>query len=82
MKNYLEKRHTYDDRNTFRIHLNKEMESYTVNSEDLHLTYDKMYDNIGKLIKLKIVCDKISDTMKGKQIQLEYQWKVSGDIFW
>ena len=42
--------------------------------------YDKMDDN-RKIDKIEDFCDKISDTMKGIQIQLERSEKESGDIF-
>ena len=62
-------RHT----NTIRILLKKKGEA-SVNSKDLHLTYEwKMDDDLGKLIKLKIFFDKISDSMKGIQIQYDYK---------
>ena len=40
-----------------------------------------MDDNLGKLIKLKIFFDKISDKMRAIQIQLYISEKESGDIF-
>ena len=43
--------------------------------------HDKIEDCIGYIIKLKIWFGKISDTMIGIQIQLEYNWKGGGDFF-
>ena len=42
---------------------------------------DKTEDYIGYLIKLKIFFQKISDTVIGTQIQLEYIWKGGEDFF-
>ena len=59
-------RHT----NTIRIQWKKEQEIYSVNSQDLCLIYVWQMDyNTGKLVKLKIFLIKISDSMKGIQIQ-------------
>ena len=43
--------------------------------------HDKIEDCIEYLIKLKIVLEKISDTMIDIQIELSNKWKGSGDIF-
>ena len=51
----------------------RDVEIYPFNSENLHLIiYDKMDDN-RKIDKIEDYFHKISDTMKGIQIQLEYQ---------
>ena len=43
--------------------------------------HDNIEDYIGYIIKLKIWFGKISDTMIGIWIQLEYNWKGGGDFF-
>ena len=72
MKIYSEKILGDNDRhtNTIGIQWKKEQEIYSVNSQDLHLIYVWQMDyNTGKLVKLKIFLIKISDSMKGIQIQ-------------
>ena len=43
--------------------------------------HDIIEDDIRYMIKMKIFFGKISDTVIAIQIQLEYNWKGSGDVF-
>ena len=81
---FIQKKVRYNDRftNTIRIKLKKEVETFIVNSEHLHLTYvlQNRWQH-RKIDKIKGVFDRISDTMKGMQIQLKYRWKRKGRHF-